>query len=110
MPYEIRQKGERWYVVDTANNDKIKGSYDNEDAAEDRKDDLEFREYTRSRLDRIPVAEMTTEEKAAAWDKAQNEKNNEPPDDKNLPPKKEKEEKVEPPKKRSAYWGDMLDD
>lgn len=107
MPYEIRERNDKFYVVDTDNNDKIRGTYDNEDAAEDRKDDLDFRAHVRSKIDRLPVTEMTADEKAAAYDKMIAEKNATPPPDPNLPPKKEE---IPKPKKRSAYWGDRLDD
>lgn len=109
MAYEIKQRGEKWYVLDTENNNKIRGTYDNEDAAEDRKDDLDFRAHVRSRIDRLPVTQMTAEEKAAEYDKMMAEKN-QPPADPNLPPKKD--ETTDPPKttKKSAYWGDLPSD
>jgi hypothetical protein len=85
MPYEIKQRDSKYYVVN-AEDQKIRGTYDNEDAAEDRMDELTFREHVRSKLDRIPVAEMTAEEKAAAYDKMITEKNTAPPDP-HVPPK-----------------------
>lgn len=112
MAYEIKERGNKFYVVDTDNNNKIRGSYDSEDAAEDRKDELDFRAHVRSRIDRLPVAEMTPDEKAAAYDKMMAEKANGTPanDDKNLPPKKENEPTPPPTAKRSKYWGDALND
>jgi DNA-directed RNA polymerase delta subunit len=108
MPYEIKQKGDKFYVVDTADN-KIRGTYDNEDSAEDRKDELDFRAHVRSRIDRLPVTEMTAEEKAAAYDKMMAEKDK--PTDSHIPPKKdEQEEKDKKPKRRSPYWGTEVDD
>jgi hypothetical protein len=109
MAYEIKQRGEKWYVLDTENNNKIRGTYDNEDAAEDRKDELDFRAHVRSRIDRLPVTQMTAEEKAAEYDKMMAEKNQQTPPDPNVPPKKEGV--TEPPKvKKSAYWGDLPND
>lgn len=107
MPYEIRERAGKFFVVDSATQ-KIRGTYEDEDKAEDRKDDLDFREHVRGRLERIPVAQLTAEEKAAEYDKMMAEKDK-TPSDPNLPPKKDKEE--DPPKtsKRSAYWGDSVD-
>lgn len=106
MPYEIRKKGDSFYVVDTANQKIRGGPYDNEDKAEDRQDELDFRETVRNRMSRMPVTEMTPEEKAAAYDKMMAEKEKDP----KIPPKKE-EPPTEPPKtRRSAYWGDLPDD
>lgn len=111
MPYEIKSRDNKYFVVDTDNNNKIRGGpYDNEDGAEDRKDELDFRAHVRSRIDRLPVSEMTAEEKAAAYDKMIAEKNA-APDDKNLPPKKEDKVTDPPtPPKRRGYWGDALND
>jgi hypothetical protein len=109
MPYEIKERNNKFYVIDTDNNGKIRGTYDSEDAAEDRKDELDFRAHVRSRIDRLPVSEMTAEEKAAAYDKMMAEKNK-APEDKNLPPKKEDPPAPPVQKKRSGYWGEMLDD
>jgi hypothetical protein len=109
MPYEIRQRGDSYYVIDTGNNDKIKGSYDSEDKAEDRKDELDFRAHVRSRIDRLPVSEMTADEKAAAYDKMMADKNTAPPPDPNLPPKKDNSDATGKPNKarKSAYWGEL---
>jgi hypothetical protein len=106
MPYEVKERNGQYFVVDTTTK-RIRGTYDDEDKAEDRKDDLDFRETVRGRLERIPVAEMTAEEKAAAYDKMMAEKDKTP--DPNVPPKKD--DKVDPPKtKKHLYWGDQLED
>lgn len=100
MPYEIKERNGKFFVIDTATK-RIRGEYDDEDKAEDRKDDLDFRESVRSRLDRMPVKEMTAEEKAAEYDRMMAEKKDAPIDPA-IPPKKE-----DPPKepvKRSRYW------
>ena len=102
MPYEIKEKNGKYHVVDTTNQ-RIRGSYENEDSAEDRKDELDFREGVRSRLDRMPVQEMTAEEKAAAYDKLMAEQKQPDP---NIPPKKEEKE-PEKKTKKSLYWGDL---
>lgn len=107
MGYEIKQRDGKFYVVDTETK-KIRGEYDNEDRAEDRKDDLDFRAHVRSRIDRLPVKEMTAEEKAAEYDRMMAEKNQTPPDP-NLPPKKDDPPTPPPTTKKSAYWGDSLD-
>ena|ERR1022692_525290 len=107
MPYEIKQKDGKYFVVDTATQ-KIKGSYDNEDSADDRKDDLEFKEHVRDRLSRMPVSQMSATEKAEEYDRLMAEKSNTPPPkaDPNVPPKIDT--KIDPPKvKHSAYWGDV---
>lgn len=109
MSYEIRERGGKFYVVDTSNNDKIRGTYDNEDAAEDRKDELDFRATVRDRIRRMPVTEMTAEEKAKEYDRLMAEKNSQPPTDPNRPPKKEPPTEQTKPK-RSAYWGDALNE
>lgn len=104
MAYEIKSRDGKYYVVDTDDNNKIRGTYDDEDRAEDRKDELEFRAHVRSRLERIPVQEMTAEEKAAAYDKMMADKAANA--DKNIPPK------IEPPvntdkstkTKKLSYW------
>lgn len=109
MAYEIKERDNKFFVIDTDNNNKIRGTYDNEDAAEDRKDELDFRAHVRSRIDRLPVSQMTAEEKAAEYDKMMAEKNK-TPDDKNLPPKKDPPTEPTTPPKRSGYWGDRLND
>lgn len=109
MPYVIKEKDGKFHVVDT-DTKKIRGSYEDEDKAEDRKDELDFRATVRDRISRMPVAEMTAEEKAAAYDKMIAEKNAAPTDDKHIPPKKEDPPAPEKTPKRSAYWGDALDD
>jgi hypothetical protein len=96
MPYEIKQKNNKFYVIDT-DTSKIRGTYDDEDDAEDRKDELDFRAHVRGRLERIPVAELTAEEKAAKYDEMIANKT-----DPNLPPKKP-DPPLAPPKK-SRYW------
>lgn len=102
MPYEIKERGNKFYVVDTETK-KIRGTYDDEDSAEDRKDELDFRADVRNRINRMPVTEMTAEEKAKEYDRLMAEKNK-PPTDPAIPPKKE----PDPPKtRRSAYWGDL---
>lgn len=106
MGYEIKERGGKFYVIDTDNNGKIRGTYDSEDAAEDRKDDLDFRATVRDRMSRMPVIQMTAEEKAAEYDKMMAEKANTPPPDPNVPPKKEPPATPPPATKRSAYWGD----
>jgi hypothetical protein len=110
MPFEIKEKGNTYYVIDTATQ-KIKGSYDDEDSADDRKDDLEFKEHVRERLSRMPVTQMTAEEKAAEYDNLMAAKNaQKPPEtDSKIPPK------IDPPAhppevKRSRYWGDQGND
>lgn len=106
MSFEVKHKGDKYYVVDE--NGKIRGSYANEEDADDRKDDLDFRVEVRERLSRMPVTQMTAEEKAAAYDKlmADHEAKKVAPPDSQIPPKKDPPE--EPPKvKRSAYWGDV---
>jgi hypothetical protein len=108
MGYEIKTRGDKYYVVDT-DTKKIRGTYDNEDDAEDRKDELDFRATVRDRMSRMPVAEMTAEEKAAAYDKMMAEKNKD--NDSNLPPKKD--EKTNPEtktKKRGSLFWDSLGD
>lgn len=109
MPFEIREKKDKFYVVDT-DTQKIRGTYDSEDDAEDRLDELNFRADVRGRLNRIPVAEMTAEEKAAAYDKLMAEKNNQPPTDPNLPPKQDDKKDPNKKVKRSAYWGQEIED
>lgn len=103
MAYEIKSKDGKYYVVDSETN-KVRGTYDSEDDAEDRKDELDFRNHVRSRLERIPVAEMTAEEKAAAYDKMMADKAASA--DKNLPPKIDPT--ANPPKdtkvKKLSYW------
>lgn len=107
MGYEIKEKNNKFYVVDTETK-KIRGTYDDEDSAEDRKDELDFRAHVRSKIDRLPVTEMTAEEKAAAYDKMMADKDNKPTDG-NLPPKTPPaDDKTDKPK-RSAYWGDRLE-
>jgi hypothetical protein len=106
MAYEVKERSGKFYVVDTETQ-KIRGTYDNEDAADDRKEDLEFRVHVKERLNRMPVSQMTAEEKAAEYDKLMAAKQTDP----NLPPKKDPADKTDPPKpKRSAYWGDRLDE
>jgi hypothetical protein len=106
MAYEVKQRGTKFVVVDTETK-RIRGTYDDEDSAEDRKDDLDFKNEVRGKLSRMPVSEMTPEEKAAAYDKMMAEKND-PPDPK-IPPKKEDDptEPTEPKVRRSAYWGEL---
>jgi hypothetical protein len=106
MPYQIKQKGAKFFVVDTTTQ-KIKGSYDDEDSADDRKDDLEFKEHVRDRLSRMPVSQMSADEKAQEYDRLMAEKTNAPPpNDPNVPPKIDT--KIDPPKvKHSAYWEDV---
>lgn len=108
MGYEIKEKNNKFYVVDNDTN-KIRGTYENEDDAEDRLDELKFRADVRGRLERIPVAEMTAEEKAAAYDKMMAEKN-QPPPDPNLPPKKPEDDGKPKKVRRSAYWGQDIED
>jgi hypothetical protein len=112
MRYEIKEKNGKFYVIDTEDNNKIRGTYEDEDRAEDRKDELDFRAHVRSRIDRLPVTQMTAEEKAAEYDKMMADKNNQqtPPTDDNLPPKKDKVDDKPPKTGRSRYWGDQLDD
>jgi hypothetical protein len=109
MAYEIKTRGDKYYVVDTTDNNKIRGGpYDDEDKAEDRRDELDFRQTVRDRLSRMPVAQMSAEEKAAEYDRMMAEKKDPPETDPKIPPKKD--ETTEPPKtKKSAYWGDSLD-
>jgi len=105
MPYEIKTRGDKYFVVDT-DTKKIRGTYEDEDSAEDRKDELDFRATVRDRMSRMPVAEMTAEEKAAAYDKMMAEKN----DDKNLPPKKDDKTPPETKKsKRGSLFWDSLE-
>ena|ERR1700704_3876551 len=105
MPYEIKTRGDKYFVVDT-DTKKIRGTYESEDDAEDRKDELDFRATVRDRMSRMPVAEMTAEEKAAAYDKMMAEKN----DDKNLPPKKDDKTPPEAKKnKRGSLFWDSLE-
>jgi hypothetical protein len=103
MPYEIKRKNDQYYVVDTANQKIRGGPYDSEDKAEDRQDELDFRETVRNRMSRMPVTEMTAEEKAAAYDKMMAEKEKDP----KIPPKKEGDPPTDPPKKKSLYWGEL---
>lgn len=113
MAYEIKKDGDKYYVVDTNNNNKIRGGpYDDEDKAEDRQDELDFRATVRDRIGRMPVTQMTAEEKAAEYDKMMKDKENgAPPTDKNIPPKKDDAPTPPPtPPKRSGYWGDRLND
>lgn len=100
MAFEIRQKDNKHYVVDTETN-KVRGTYDDLDDAEDRKDELDFRADVRSRISRMPVQEMTAEEKAAAYDKMMADKAAQ--SDPNLPPKQEPVKEPSKPKKLS-YW------
>jgi hypothetical protein len=106
MPYEIKQKGAKFFVVDTATQ-KIKGSYDDEDSADDKMDDLDFKEHVRDRLSRMPVSQMSASEKAEEYDRLMAEKSKtQAPPDPNVPPKIDP--KIDPPKvRRSAYWGDV---
>lgn len=108
MPYEIKEKNNKFFVVDTETQ-KIRGTYDNEDDAEDRKDALDFRAEVRGRLSRMPVTQMTAEEKAAEYDRLMAEKEKEKVDP-NLPPKQDP--KTNPPKtpRRSLYWGQEIED
>lgn len=110
MAYEVRERGGKYHVVDT-DTQKIRGSYEDEDSAEDRKDELDFRATVRDRMSRMPVTQMTAEEKAAEYDRlmAEKAKAAATQTDPKLPPKKE--ETIDPPKKkRSGYWGDQLED
>lgn len=107
MGYEIKRRGDKYVVVDSETK-RIRGTYDDEDAAEDRKDDLEFKVEVRDRLNRMPVSEMTAEEKAAAYDKLQAERANQPPNDPHIPPKNEPPADPQKDKTRkSAYWGEL---
>lgn len=105
MPYEIKRKNDKFYVVDTADQRIRGGPYESEDRAEDRQDELDFRETVRNRMSRMPVTEMTADEKAAAYDKMMAEKTSEP--DPRIPPKKEEPSTPDPPKRKSLYWGEM---
>jgi hypothetical protein len=107
MGFEVKQRGDKYVVVDT-DTKRIRGTYDNEDDAEDRKDDLEFKIEVRERLGRMPVTEMTPEEKAAAYDKMIAERNATPPDP-HVPPKKDDEtsDDKKPKARKSAYWGEL---
>ena len=68
------------------------------------------------RLERMPVTEMTAEEKAAAYDKLMAEKNQPPTDPPKDPPKDPKNgpvppnprPEVPPAPKRDPFWGDRL--
>lgn len=107
MAYEVRQKNNQYYVVDTVTNAVRGKGYADESDADDRADDLNFRAETRDVLSRIPRTEMTAEEKAAAYDKLLADKAKE--GDGNLPPKQEPTDKTKqtPSKKRISYWGDV---
>lgn len=116
MPYEIKERRGKFYVVDTATN-RIRGEYEDEDSAEDRLDELQFREEMRSGVSRIPGKELTEAEKAAEYDKIKAAEQ----EDKNLPPKKnddadkdgDKTDKTDKKEKtgtrKSLYWGDLED-
>lgn len=108
MPFEVRTKNGKHYVVDTVTNAVRGRGYDDESDAEDKADDLNFRAETRERLGRMPVTEMTAEEKAAAYDKLMADKAKE--SDTNLPPKQvDDKDKTpdKPAKRRISYWGDV---
>lgn len=107
MPYEIKERSGKFYVVDTATQKIRGGPYDDEDKAEDRQDELDFRETVRNRMSRMPVTEMTPEEKAAEYDKMMAERDKQT--DPKIPPKKEPEPPKTEPVKRSRYWGDQLE-
>jgi hypothetical protein len=110
MGYEVKQRGDKFVVVDT-DTKRIRGTYDSEDDAEDRKDDLDFKVEVRDRLSRVPVTEMTADEKAAEYDRLMAAKANAP--DPHVPPAREGDDnggKKDPPKttvRRSAYWGEL---
>lgn len=103
MPYEIREKNGKFHVVDKETN-RVRGSYNDEDSAEDRLDDLEFKEYMRRS---VQPREMTTEEKAKAYDELQSK---EPPKDDKIPPKKDEKEKKEKKQRKSLYWDNLPDE
>jgi hypothetical protein len=105
MGYEVKERSGKFYVVDTETN-KIRGTYDSEDSADDRKEELEFRVHVRQRLERMPVSQMTSEEKAAEYDKLMAAKQTDP----NVPPKKDPKDEPPPKTKKSAYWGELLDE
>jgi lipase chaperone LimK len=111
MPFEVRSKNNRFYVVDTKTNAVIGRGFDDESDAEDKADEKNFREETRERLGRMPVTEMTAEEKAAAYDKLMADKAKEA--DSNIPPKQDDKDNKPPPDnklgkgKRFTYWGDV---
>jgi len=107
MPWEVRSKNGKFYVVNKETNAVRGRGYDDETDAEDKVDDYNFREETRGHLSRIPKSEMTAEEKAAAYDKliAEQAQRN----DANLPPKQgdtKNDPPPNPPKRRITYWGD----
>jgi hypothetical protein len=113
MSFEVRSKSGKYYVVNTTDNSVRGRGYDDEGDAEDKCDDLNFRLEVRDKLSRVPVTEMTSEEKAAAYDKMLADKARE--QDANLPPKND--DKTPPPtntpkpkSKRFAYWGDVTDE
>lgn len=110
MAWEVREKRGKFYVVNSET-EKVRGApFDDEDDADDKADELNFREEVRSGVGRIPGKELSAEEKAAAYDKLMAEKN-QPPPDPNLPPKKEgdgKDDKT-PPVKKKGYWSDYED-
>lgn len=75
MPYTTRKKSDKeWELLNP--DGTVKRTYTTEEAAEDRADDLNEREEHRTwrsgvedRLRRMPVKEMTAEEKAAEYDR-----------------------------------------
>src|SRR5580692_9523662 len=109
MSYEVKQRGDKFVVVDMATK-RIRGTYDSEDDAEDRKDDLEFKNEVREKLARVPVTEMTAEEKAAAYDKMIADKGLGETDTKRPPKLDEDKDKDKSKVRRSAYWGDLPSD
>lgn len=109
MGFEVRTKSGKYYVVDAATNQVRGRAYDDEGDAEDRMDELNFRVEVREKLSRVPVTEMTAEEKAAAYDKMISDKAKET--DTNLPPKNDPpttppKEDNKTSKRRISYWGD----
>lgn len=107
MAYEVRSKGGKYYVVDTATNAVRGHGYEHEGDADDRADELNFRIEVRDKLSRVPVTRMTAEEKAAAYDKMMEDKARE--GDKNIPPKQEEPKDEKKTGKRSLYWGDVTE-
>lgn len=112
MAYEIKETKGKFYVVDTETQRIRGGPYNDEDDADDRKDELDFRAEVRAGIGRIPGKELSPEEKAAEYDRLMAEKKNSDP---NVPPKKDGD--GEPPDKdkdkkprRSAYWGEAIND
>ena len=123
MAFEIQTRDEKYYVINSTTKKIRGGPYESESAAENRKDDLEDSEAIRSRFDgieerlkRMPVVEMTAEEKAAEYDRMIAEKNRQAPHESSkdtAPPRKDEPTKDNTDvksRRRSLYWGDANDD